>query len=139
MAEKDNHLFLPAGHPSFAQNILGHPGCKCTLVAQIQLSSIKTLKFFSAGLLSINSSPSPYSCLGLPQPTCNALHLALSKLIRFSNAPFSNVSTASLNVVLSANFLSVHSVPLSFVSLIKMSNSICSKMDLWQTPVVIAF
>ena len=39
--------------------------------------STNTLKYFSLGLLSIPSSPSLYLCLGLPQPRCRTLHLAL--------------------------------------------------------------
>ena len=38
--EGDNHLPLPAGHPSFdaAQGTSGIQGCKCTLLAYVQLS-----------------------------------------------------------------------------------------------------
>ena len=56
-------------------------------------SSVRTFKFYSAGLLSMSfqpsqfydsmSSPSLYTYLGLPQPKCNISHLALLNLIRF--------------------------------------------------------
>ena len=38
--EGDNPLPLPAGQPSFdaAQGVVGRPGCKCTLLAHVQLS-----------------------------------------------------------------------------------------------------
>ena len=46
--------------------------------------STRTPKSFSARLLSRTSSPSFYKYLGLPQPKCSTLHLALLNLIRFS-------------------------------------------------------
>jgi len=86
----------------------------------------------SAGLLSVSSSPSLYSYLGLPQLKCNILHLALLNLSRFSHAHFlsmcrplwmaslpSIVSAAPLSFVLSADLLRMRSIPLS-TSLVKM-------------------
>jgi len=46
-------------------------------------SSIRTLKSFSIGLLSMSSSPILQKCLGLPRPKHNILHMALLHLIRF--------------------------------------------------------
>ena len=46
---------------------------------------------FSLGLLSMSFSPGLSSYLGLPQPKCNTLHLALLNFIRFSCAHFSSV------------------------------------------------
>jgi len=98
-------------------------------------------------LLSV-SSPGPYICLGLPWPRCNSLYFALSYLIRFLLAHFSNlsrslwmtslpsvVSTALLTLVSSANLLRLHLIPHS-VSLIKRLKSTNSKTDPWGTPLV---
>ncbi|KAK4811059.1 hypothetical protein QYF61_016345, partial [Mycteria americana] len=74
-------------------------------------SSTNTLKSFSAGLLSIHSSPSLYPCLGLPRP-----RLALLNFRRFPWAHLSSlsrVSTRPLSLVSSTNLLRVHSIPLS--------------------------
>ena len=55
-------------------------------------SCTRNPKTFSAGLLSVSSSPSVYLYLELPPPKCNSLHLALLNLISFSWAHFSSLS-----------------------------------------------
>jgi len=82
-------------------------------------------KSFSSGLLSIHSLPSLYLYLGLPQPRCRTLHLALLNLMRLTQAHLSSLSRSlwmaslpssmsatSRSLVLSANMLRVPSVPL---------------------------
>ena len=68
--EGENPLPLPAGHPSVdaAQDTVGLLGCKSTLLIHVQLFIRPNFqpKFFSAELLSVSSSPSLYSYLGLP-------------------------------------------------------------------------
>ena len=72
-----------------AQNTVGLPGCKRTLLLMSSFSSTRTPKSFSAGLLSRSSSPNLYKYLGLPWPKCNTMHLALLNLIKFTWAHFS--------------------------------------------------
>lgn len=55
-------------------------------------SSTRTSKSFVTGLLSVSSSPSLYVCLGLPQPYCSTLRLALLNLIRFTQFHFVHLS-----------------------------------------------
>lgn len=88
--------------------------------------SINPPKCFSSGLLPIPSLLSLYLCLGLHQPRCNTLHLALlicmvftrehlSSLSRFPcTASFpSSMSIAPQSLMSSANLLNRHSIPLS--------------------------
>ena len=97
------------------------------------LLSTRTPKSFSAGLLSMNSSPSLYTYLGLPQQKCNTLHML--DLSRFPWTDFSSLSrslwmasfpiillNAPLSLVLSVNLLRVHLILLS-MSLAKMLKS----------------
>jgi len=97
----------------------------------LSFSSTSTPKSFSSGLLSIPSSPSLYCYQRLLQPRCRTLLLALLNLMRFTRAHLSSlsrslwmaslpsgVSTAPLNLVSSAIWLRVHSIPLS-VSLMR--------------------
>jgi len=51
----------------------------------VSFSSTRTPTSFSAGLLSVSSSPEN---LGLPRSKCNTLHLPLLNLIRFTGATF---------------------------------------------------
>jgi len=85
--ERDNPLPLPADHPSVdaAQNTVGFLGCKSTLLAHAQLFIIRIPIYM---VLLVSTSPSLYSCLGLPQPKCNTLHFALLNLTRFSWAAY---------------------------------------------------
>ncbi|KAK4827388.1 hypothetical protein QYF61_017793 [Mycteria americana] len=103
--EGQNHLPRSAGHASFdaAQDTVGLLGCECTLLAHVRFSSISTPKSFSAGLLSITSSPS----------LCRTLHLALLNLTRFTQAHFSSLSR-SLWMTPCPSGMSA--APLSFVS-----------------------
>jgi len=109
-------------------------------------SSTRTPRFSSAGLLSVSSSPSLYTYLGLLRPKCNTLRLALLNLTRFLCAHFlsksmflwmaslsSTVSAAPLIVVSSANLLRVHSILLS-MSVIKMLKRSNPSTDPWETP-----
>jgi len=49
----------------------------------LSFSWTTTRKSFSSGLLSVHSLPSLYLCLGLPQPICRTLHLALFSFMMF--------------------------------------------------------
>ena len=73
----------PCWHSSVdaAQDTVGLSGCKCKLLAHVQFSSSRIPKSFSAGLLSMNSSPSLYMYLGLPWPR-RPLKFVLLNLIR---------------------------------------------------------
>lgn len=66
---------LPASHPSSdaAQDTGGLPGCKCTVLAHVNLLVHQNPKSLLAELLSVSSSPYLYTYLGLPQPKCNTL------------------------------------------------------------------
>ena len=84
--KEDGHFPHCADHLSFdaAYDIVGLPGCKCTLLSHVKFFTNQvTPRSFSAGLLSV-SSPSLYTHLGLPLLKCNTLHLALLNLIRFT-------------------------------------------------------
>ncbi|KAK4818403.1 hypothetical protein QYF61_012324 [Mycteria americana] len=86
----------------------------------------------------------PPACIdtgGFPQARCRTLHLALLNLMRFTRAHFSSLSrslwmascpsgmsTVPLSLVLSANLLRVHSIPLP-MSLMKILNSIGPTID----------
>ena len=98
-------------------------------------SCTRTPKSFSTGLLSRRSFPNLYKYLGLSRPKCSTLHLALLNLVRFSWAHFSslsrslwmasllsNVLTALLSLVSSANLLRVHLMP-SSISLMKSTDT----------------
>ncbi|KAK4826465.1 hypothetical protein QYF61_009192, partial [Mycteria americana] len=113
----------------------------CRLMSSF--SSISTPKSFSAGVLSITSSPSLDRNQELPQPRCRTLHLALLNLLRFTQAHFSSLprslwmtshpsgmSTAPLSLVSSANLLKVHLISLS-MSLMKILNSTGPTVDLY--------
>ena len=93
-AEQENPLPFPAGHPSFDadQVTAGFLCFKSTLLAHVKLFFHQNPQSFTAGLLSMSSSPSSYSYLGLPQPESNISHSALLNLIRFSHAHFSSAS-----------------------------------------------
>ncbi|KAK4815290.1 hypothetical protein QYF61_026195 [Mycteria americana] len=117
------------------QDTVGFLGCKCILPGHVELFIHHLPQSFSSGLLSIHSPPSLYLCLALPQPMCRTLHLALLKLMRFTWAHLSSLSrslwmaplpssmsTAPHSLVLYANLLRVHSIPLS-MWLTKMLNS----------------
>ncbi|KAK4822069.1 hypothetical protein QYF61_009330 [Mycteria americana] len=108
----------------------------CRLMSSF--SSTGTPKSFSAGLLSIPSSPS----------LCRTLHLPLLDLMRFTQAHFSSlsrslwmtsrpsaVSTAPLSLVSSANLLRVHSISLS-MSLMRILNRTGPSTDSRGTPLV---
>lgn len=125
--EGENHLTQPAGHALFdvAQDTVGFLGCKFILPGHIQ--------FFIHQYPQIHSSLSLCSHLGLPQPKCGKLHLALLSFMRFTQAHFSSLpllmasllssmSTTLLSLVSSVNLLRLYSVPLS-KSLTKMLNS----------------
>jgi len=77
-------------------------------------------------LLSSHSPPNLYLCLGLPRPWCRTSHLALLNFVSLAWAYCSslsrslwiellpsNVSTAPLILLSSANLLRLHSTPLS--------------------------
>jgi len=58
----------------------------------LSFSSTSTLKSFSSELLSINSLPSLYLCLGLPWPMCRTLHVAQLNFLMFAWAHVSGLS-----------------------------------------------
>lgn len=62
----------------------------CELI--FSFSSTTTLRSFYTGLLSIQSSLSLYSRLGLPLPGCRMLHLALLNIMSLAWAHLSNLS-----------------------------------------------
>jgi len=131
-AEGDSNLPLPAVQGCWCSPGYSRPlGLQAHCWLMCSFSSIRTSKSFSAGQLSVSSSPSLYSFLRLPQAKCNTLHLVSLNFIRYSCAHFSTVSrshwmtsllsvvwTAPLSLVQSANLLRVHSIPL-LMSLIK--------------------
>ena len=81
--EGDNHLPLPAGHPFLMQprTQLAFWAASAHYRLMSSFSSTGTPKSFSTELLSGRSSPSSYKYLGLPQPKCSTLHLALLNLM----------------------------------------------------------
>ena len=100
-AEADNPLpALWNSSVDTAQGTAGLPGHKRTLLACASFSSTRTPKTFSAGLLSRISSPSLYSYLGLSQPKCRSLHLALLNISRFRRAHFSSLSRSGWHLFL---------------------------------------
>ena len=106
----------------------------------MSFSSTSTPKSFSSRLLSIHSPLSLHLCLGLPWPMCRTLHLASWDSHRPTSQgcpcpsgchpfPLQHVDRTT-NLVLSANLLRVHSIPLS-TSLTKMLNSAGPNTDPW--------
>jgi len=81
---RDNHLPVPAGHPSSdtAQDPAGLPGCKHTLLAHVKFFSRKS----SAMLLARGSSPSLCTHPGLHRTYCKTLQFDLLILINFTRA-----------------------------------------------------
>ena len=73
-AEWDNYLPHPADHIYFDadKDRVGLPGCMYALLTLVNFSSTNMPKS-SSGLLSIHSSPSLYSWLGLPWSRCRTL------------------------------------------------------------------
>jgi len=94
----DNHLTCTAGHPPVdtAQDTVGLAvGAQSWFMLSFYIYIFiytRTLKSFSAGLLSRISFPSLYSYLGLPQPKWSTLHLALLNLTAFTSTQFSILS-----------------------------------------------
>ena len=68
--------------------MVGFLGCKHTLLGHVEHD---TPKYCSSGLLSIHSPPSLYLCLGLPQPICRTLHLALLRFEVLTGPPLKSV------------------------------------------------
>ena len=87
-ADGQDHLPCPAGHVCFnaAQDAVGFPGCKDTLLTCVQLAIHQYPKSFLTGLCSAISSPILCWQWGLPQPRCGTLYVALLNLTRFSQA-----------------------------------------------------
>lgn len=85
-AEGNNHLPRPAGHYAFdaAQDMVSFLGCKCVLLAHVELLINQHPKVLILRLHSIHSLPSLYLCLGLPQPMYRTLHLPFLKFMMFS-------------------------------------------------------
>jgi len=81
--ESNTPFPLSAGHPSF-------DAAQHTLLAHVQHFIYRALQQLLHWLLSVSSSPSLYSYLGLPKFKCSTLHLALLNLIRFTWAHFSS-------------------------------------------------
>jgi len=92
------------------------------------LSSIRTQKSFSVGLISMSSTPSLYPCLGFPQPKCT-LHLVLLTLVRLTWTQFPSlcrplwiaslppeVSTALLSWVSPENSLRPQTIPIIYAT-----------------------
>ena len=90
----------------------------------------------SAGLISIHSSLSLYCHLGLPPANCSTLPLALLNYMSFKQAHLSHLfrsfcmasfpssmSIVLLSLVLPANFLWVHSIPLPTSSMKLLNNT----------------
>jgi len=96
--EGDNHLPLPAGHPSFvgAHDTVGLSGCRCALLACVKLFVHQTLQSFTTGLLSTNSSPSLHTDLGLPQPCAQSFYISLD-----SYDPISSSLSTALSLIVS--------------------------------------
>ena len=103
-----------------------------------------TTKPLSSWLRSLSSSPSLYSCLGLPQPRCNTLRLALLNFMLFARAQLSSLPTslcmASLpfsmsttlhNSISHTNQLSMHSIPLSMLLTEVLTNSVQGIKERW--------
>ncbi len=80
-SQKETGHSVPT-HPSF--DAVGPLGCKHTAGPCSAFLSTRNPRSFSVGLLSMSSSPSLYSYLGLPRPKCNALHMDLLNLMRFT-------------------------------------------------------
>lgn len=87
----------------------------------LSFSSTNTHKVLSVRVLPVHSPPTMYLCLGLPQPRCRTLHLALLDFMRFVQVHLSNLSrslcmaslpfnvlTTSYRLVSLANLLRVH-------------------------------
>ena len=145
--EADNHVPLPAGHPSSdaVQDTISLLGCKSSLLAHVQLFVHRDPQALLCRIaLTELLSQSVY--ISETAPT-QVEHLALA-LVRFlwdhfpslSKSPWmvllpSIMSTAPFNLASSANSLRVHSIPLSR-SLIQILNSISLKMDSWETPLI---
>ena len=92
--EGQNPLPRPNGHPSCdtAQEVVGLWAASAHCRVMPIFSSTAISKSFSAGLLSIPSSPSLYCYQGLPRPRCKTLYLALLNLMKFMQALFSSLS-----------------------------------------------
>ena len=139
--EGQNHLPCPAGHAAFdvAQDTVGLLGCKCTLPGHVELHINQHPQVLLGPF-----SDQPVFVLGIA-PTCVqdfALGLAefhevctsLSRSRWMASLSFSLLTTP-YSLVLPANVLRVHSIPLS-MSLMKMLNSTGPNNDPSGTPLV---
>jgi len=120
-AETYNHLPRPAYLPFYdaAQDTVGLPGCRSTLLAHVQLFVHQNLQVFLIRA-ALNEFFSQSVDISRIAPT-QVEHLALGLV-----EP--HLSTAPLSLLSSANLLKVHSIPLSW-SLIQMLKSTSSKTE----------
>ena len=124
----ESHLPLPAGHcfTDAAQDNVGLPSCKHTLLAHIELFVHKNPEVLLCRAVLNNFSTSLYTYLGLPQLKWKTLHFVLLNLIQFTCTHFSSlsmslqmasitsvVSTSPFSLMSSLNLLRVYSIPLS--------------------------
>ncbi|KAK4810535.1 hypothetical protein QYF61_004498 [Mycteria americana] len=136
--EGQNHLPQPAGHTSFyaAQDTVGFLGCKHTFPAHVQFFIHQYPQVLLCRTILNPFTPQPVLILGIAPNHVQALALGLVELhevhmglllkpvkVPLDGILLSSVSTAPFSLVLSADLLRVHSVPLS-MSLMKILNSI---------------
>jgi len=85
-AEGQNHLPRPAGHAAFdaAQDMVGLLGCKRTLSGHVELlvNQHPQVLLLSASLNPLSAQP--VFVLGIAQPVCSTLHLALLNFMKFT-------------------------------------------------------
>ncbi|KAK4832380.1 LOW QUALITY PROTEIN: hypothetical protein QYF61_022235 [Mycteria americana] len=144
-----DHFPSPAGHTIFdtSQDAIGFLGHLGTLLAHIQVAVNQHSQVLLCQAAFHPLFPKP-RCMGFLWPKSRTLHLALLNLIRLASAHRSSLSrslcraflpsrrsTLPHNSVSSANFLRVHSIPLSR-SLIKILNRTGPNTEPWGTPLV---
>jgi len=149
-AEGQDHLPSPADHASFDadQDMVGFLGWESTLLAHVQLAIHQYLQvFWDRPMLSLFIPQHVLVVGGFSCPTCRTLHLDFLILMRFTCACCMSLSRSLClascpsgvsphSLVLSANFLRVHSTPL-MMSLMKILKSISLSMDPCGTTLII--